>query len=57
MRREDVGLMREQPLLMHACPMLNDLVDTQVIPARLIGAEGTGPPPQKTTTRRAAVDG
>jgi hypothetical protein len=57
MRREGAGLMREQPLLTHACPMLNDLVGTQVITAGLIGDVGTGPPPQKTTTRCAAVDG
>jgi hypothetical protein len=57
MRREGVGFIREQPFLTPACPMLNALVGTQVIPAGLIGAEGKVPPPQKTASRRAAVDG
>jgi hypothetical protein len=47
MRRAGTALIHKQPLLMHACPMLNGLVGTQVIPAGLIGAEGKGPPPQK----------
>jgi hypothetical protein len=57
MRREGTALIHKQPLVTHAWPMLHDLVATQVIPAGLIGAEGKVPPPQKTITRRAAVDG
>jgi hypothetical protein len=40
MRREGTGLIHEQPLITHACHMLDDLVGTQVIPAGLIGAVG-----------------
>jgi hypothetical protein len=40
MRCEGAGNMREQPLLTHACHILDDLVGTQVITPGLIGAVG-----------------
>jgi hypothetical protein len=57
MRRAGTALIHKQPLLMHACQMLSDLVGPQVIPAGLIGAGGQVPPPQETATRRVVVDG